>query len=520
MKPSPFINFIYRLGLAIVQILGLLLLAICTISTFCVNYYADDMDSQVRIAHQGTSFLHLLIAMVFCGLLLLLVRFLFYRLPSLKAPLLLSSFLLLAAGFLLIVFGRTAPAADAYSVYAIGEAFSKGDYSAIHPTDSYLSYYPQQIGLVGFYEIFFRLVGLLPISVAPYHFVKIINVFFAVMILFFLGKISELLFEDEQSTVCCMLLTALNVPLIFYTSFVYSELPSFAFLSGGIYFLLHWHKKSAGLKDLYKIGSLFFLAFSVLLRKNSLVVIIAVLLVVFLEGCFQKKPEKLIYSVILLIMCLAILPGVQKIYEIKAGNTLKSGVPATTYFAMGMQEASRGCGWYNGFNFNTYQNTGMDSAATKEIAGSAISDRLKVFKTSPGYAISFYSNKFLTQWTDGSFFCREATKQDFGGRSDFMNRIYDGDLSPLFMHYCNSYQLLLYLGAFLGILFAILKNALPGHEENSLPYYLCLIGVLGGFFFHMIWEANSRYILLYSFLLIPYCARGLTWILSKKTGSK
>lgn len=510
MKASPIVNFLYRLGLAVVQILSLLLLILCTISGFCVNYYADDMDSQIRVAHQGNSFLHLFMAAIIFLLLFLGSRFVFSKTTMQKLSWVFSISLLLGISFLLIVFGRTAPAADAYSVYAIGESFASGDYGAIHPTDSYLSYYPQQIGLAGFYDIFFRVLHLFHISTAPYHFVKICNVLFAIMILFFLCKISELLFEDARCSACCMLLTAVNLPLIFYTSFVYSELPSFAFLSAGIYCLLHWQKKSAGTWDVYKIGSLFLFMISVLLRKNSLVIIIAVLLVVLLESLFHKKMGGLLYCLALMILCLSVLPTVQKIYESKADNTLKRGVPATTYFAMGMQEASRGCGWYNGFNFNTYQNTGMDTEQTKAIAQEAIKERLGIFQTTPGYAIEFYKNKFLTQWTDGSFFCREATKEDFGGRSEWVKRIYDGDLSPLFMHYCNSYQLLLYVGALLGVLFSILKNALPGKKENSLPYYLCLIGVLGGFFFHMIWEANSRYILLYSFLLIPYCARGLT----------
>lgn len=516
MKASSIFTFLYRLGLAVVQILSLLLLFICALSAFSVNYFADDMDSQIRLPHKGASFLHLFGAICIGLLILLIVRFFFARAKDRKLPFLVTGIFLLFAGLTLVIFGRTAPAADAYSVYAIGEAFSKGDYSAIHPTDSYLSYYPQQIGLVGFYDIFFRILGLLPLSVAPYHFVKIANIIFAVAILFFLSAISELLFEDRMTSSCCFLLTALNAPLIFYTSFVYSEIPSFAFLSGGIYFLLHWWKKSKGTWDLYKIGSLLFFAISVLLRKNSLVVMIAVLVVVLLEGLYKKKPENLLYCIVLLLLCLSILPTVQTVYEKKANNSLKSGVPAATYFAMGMQEASRGSGWYNGFNFNTYQETGMDSDLAKEISQEAISTRLAEFQASPGYAIQFYSNKFLTQWTDGSFFCREATKEDFGGRNKLIQQIYDGELSSLFMHYCNSYQLLLYAGALLGLIFGILQNALPGQKENSLPYYLCMIGVLGGFFFHMIWEANSRYILLYSFLLIPYCARGITWPLHRE----
>ena len=48
------------------------------------------------------------------------------------------------------------------------------------------------------------------------------------------------------------------------------------------------------------------------------------------------------------------------------------------------------------------------------------------------------------------------------------------------------------------------------HYRNSCLYtYVGLIAVLGGFLFHIIWEANSRYIFVYSLLLMPYCAAGI-----------
>ena len=81
-----------------------------------------------------------------------------------------------------------------------------------------------------------------------------------------------------------------------------------------------------------------------------------------------------------------------------------------------------------------------------------------------------------------------------------MNSLYEDNLGNYFISYCNAFQNLLYLGAFL---FCIFRK-----KGKSLPVYLGLIGVLGGFLFHMIWEANSRYIFLYSLLLLPYAARG------------
>lgn len=72
--------------------------------------------------------------------------------------------LILLLGGMLIVFGRTVPAADALSVYNAAAEWILGNKDIIHPTFSYLSYYPQQIGLMAFLELLLRLWNLTGLS--------------------------------------------------------------------------------------------------------------------------------------------------------------------------------------------------------------------------------------------------------------------------------------------------------------------------------------------------------------------
>ena len=67
-------------------------------------------------------------------------------------------------GVLLILFGRTVPAADALSVYNAAAEWILGNTDIIHPTASYLSYYPQQIGLMAFLELLLRIWNLTGLS--------------------------------------------------------------------------------------------------------------------------------------------------------------------------------------------------------------------------------------------------------------------------------------------------------------------------------------------------------------------
>ena len=261
-----------------------------------------------------------------------------------------------------------------------------------------------------------------------------------------------------------------------------------------------------------------------MLRKNSLIPIIAVLLVLLFESLRSGRSVRARLCLLGMAVCLAvtsvgILPLVQKCYEKKAGNTLSSGVTAMSYFAMGMQEASRGCGWYNGFNIDTYDAAGMDSALANEISRQAVLERLAYFREHPGYAVDFYARKHLSQWADGTYASRQATLAAYGGRSEFFQEVYDGSLSSAYIEWCNAWQNVLYLGTLVFCVSTVHRKrkntatAPQGSDTDSLYLslylYVGLIAVLGGFLFHILWEANSRYIFLYSLLLMPYCAAGI-----------
>lgn len=501
---------IYHIGLRSAQLLTLLLAGGLTICSLFWGYYAEEMDTQASIAHNEPFFLHLLGALAMLLLLSLLLTFTRTHAVSGSIPMLAALCWVGFWGMFLIFSGRSIPASDSASVYNCARALASGQTGVIHPTDSYLSYYPQQIGLVAFYEIIIRLWNLLPISYEVYYILQCINVGMACVIVYVQYKTTRLLFHDKAA-VSYLFLAVLNAPLIIYTSFVYGEIPSFAFLSSGIYLLLlYFEEKGLSLRRrlLYLIGSLLLLMAAVAVRKNSLIVIIAAVIVLLWEWLRTHRHYLLFYAAVLVVCCVSVLPAIQRIYEHRADSTLNTGVPAISYVAMGMQESSRGNGWYNGFNFYTYEESHLDTAVTTEKSKDAIKASLSAFRADPGYAFRFYADKFLSQWTDGSYFCRQATWTHGNGRRAIVDALYAGRLSLPFNHYCNIYQLLVY-GSCLTCLINLWRRRKTEGSAPGLPFYICIIAVLGGFLFHMVWEANSRYILPYFLLLLPYAAQGL-----------
>lgn len=538
-------NIIYRLGLNIVMLLTLLLSMLLFAGSFLTTCYADNMETQQVLLRPDNPLWNLLelagFGLLFCGCL-----YLYKKIGEKfrRGLLVFTLTFVFGLGILLILFGRTVPAADALSVYNAAAEWILGNTDIIHPTVSYLSYYPQQIGLMAFLELLLRIWNLTGLSVPAWHFIKLVYVCLLCGAIWFQYLSLQYLWPENYKNISCcyLVLVCCNLPMIMYSSFVYGEIPSFAALSMGCYLLLRLLGSSS--RILFTgFGSILFLTLSVLLRKNSLIPVIAVLLVLLFEALRPGRNGKMRLGLLIMAVCLAvtsvgILPLVQKCYEKKAGNTLSSGVTAMSYLAMGMQEASRGCGWYNGFNIDTYDTAGMDTALANEISRLAIDERLTYFREHPGYTADFYLHKHLSQWADGTYASRQATLATYGGRSAFFKEVYEGSLSGGYIEWCNAWQNVLYLGVLvfcIGSLKKRRKSKVVGHMADQtaghtagctadhmadqlgadrhgadrLYIYVGLIAVLGGFLFHIFWEANSRYIFSYSLLLMPYCGAGV-----------
>ena len=606
-------NIIYRLGLNIVMLLTLLLSMLLFAGSFLTTCYADNMETQQVLLRPDNPLWNLLelagFGLLFCGCLSLYEKI---GEKFRRGLLVFTLTFVFGLGILLILFGRTVPAADALSVYNAAAEWILGNTDIIHPTVSYLSYYPQQIGLMAFLELLLRIWNLTGLSVPAWHFIKLVYVCLLCGAIWFQYLSLQYLWPENYKKISCcyLVLVCCNLPMIMYSSFVYGEIPSFAALSVGCYLMLRLlgsvspggsyrdnvspggsSRDCVSRSDAPSVsahgpaphllcrmfftgfGSILFLTLSVMLRKNSLIPIIAVLLVLLFEALRFGRSVRSRLCLLGIAVCLAvtsvgILPLVQKCYEKKAGNTLSSGVTAMSYLAMGMQEASRGCGWYNGFNIDTYDTAGMDTALANEISRLAIDERLTYFREHPGYTADFYLHKHLSQWADGTYASRQATLATYGGRSAFFKEVYEGSLSGGYIEWCNAWQNVLYLGVLvfcIGSLKKRRKSKVVGHMADQtaghtagctadhmadqldadqlgadrhgadqlsadrhgtdqlgadrlgadwhgtdrLYVYVGLIAVLGGFLFHIFWEANSRYIFSYSLLLMPYCGAGV-----------
>ncbi len=499
----------------------LLFSALLLVTGLFSSAYIEDILSQKVLYKWGFSPLIIPVLFLFAGLCLLLkILSGLFRTGVRRILLFVTIFWILAAGTLISYFGRTVPAADAMTVYSMAESAAHGDLSFIAGAESYLSYYPQQIGMVTALILPIRVWDSLNTGIPAYHMLKLINTLLAAMMVLFQYYTLKVLLKGKTSEnlICCiyLVLAGANLPLLLYTSFLYGEIPSSLAVSAAVYFLSLLVKENRGLPKTVQRSVCFvvFTALAVFLRKNALIFVIALSIVLFFEFLRTKKLHFLILFAASILCSLAVLPLVLKIYESIAGREVLSGVTALSYIAMGMQEAERGYGWYNGFNFNTYLDSGHNTALSNEISKAAISESIEHFKADPSYALRFYLLKYISQWSDGTYASRQATWAEFGGRSAFMQSLYTGNTGRIFTVICDNYQSLIYAGTFLSLLTSLRRDK----DGRKYEFYLQLgiLYVFGGFLFHMLWEANSRYIFPYSIFLMPYAAFGFGKLFDKK----
>ncbi len=491
--------------ICVAAFISLITLGLIGIAAFLWSSTAEDMVGQRMILSQDNGLLSLL----FLAIAIVIGFFAVDRLSTdwMTARLFVFTIIwYIIVGGLLIFFVRSAPGADAYATLNMGNMLATHDYRFICFPDSYLSYYPHQIGLSVFLEMLIIFLKGIKYHYDYYHAIKIIyvglNCLSFVCIYF---SIKEIWKATRVRTVYAIL-SIINLPFILYSSFIYGEIPSFTAIAAGSLFLIRLLKEK-GLAVINVLLSLLFFTLSVFLRKNSMIFIIAVIIVVILHFLKTKRAELVLFVVLCAILSVTIIPVTLKYFENKAGGKVQSGVTMYSYLAMGMQEGERGPGWYNGYNFDLYKDTGMNTEECNRISHEYIQDRVGYFKNNPKECFKFYRDKFLTQWTDSTLASCQAIYATYIDRKGWVESLFTGKGNKALNGICNVYQNIIMFGAFVWILHAFI-TLLKKKKTYNVYEYLWVIAVIGGFIFHMIWEANSRYIFTYAMLIIPYAAAG------------
>lgn len=121
--------------------------------------------------------------------------------------------------------------------------------------------------------------------------------------------------------------------------------------------------------------------------------------------------------------------------------------------------------------------------------------------------VDFFTRKMLAQWNAPLYQCIVMNGRVTQEQGKIADNIYQQKrLYKWISNYMKVFQLILYAS----ILFLLIVKR---KEWGSIEKYALLIAVIGGFFFSLMWEAKTRYVMPYLLMQLPYMAIGANEIL-------
>lgn len=409
------------------------------------------------------------------------------------------------------------PGADSANIFETATEVIAGDFSSFYNGTgsynhsfyqdiSYYNFYPYQLGFVFLSEIVYRLFG--TDSALP---IEMLNVLYLALTYCGIARISRLVFKRKSIEFFTILLLIGCLQPILFCTFPYGNITGLFYSVWACYCLIRFLQTE---RYRYLIPCILFLLISILAKYNNLICMVAFVLILLVHALQKKRYENLILIFSVILLSFSVTNIVQSVYELRAGVKLEKGQPQITYFAMGLNESPRAPGWYTTKYMVTYRDSFCDAEATSAFCKEEISSNLARFAEDKKYAYDFFSKKVLSQWNEPTFqsIWVSKTKGHNIELNDFVTEMYDGEKGELYEFYVSQYTQLLYLLFSAGLLMLMLR------KKANLETILLPLILLGGFGYHLLFEAKSQYAVTYIVLMIPTAAFTVQTLLCDTTG--
>ncbi|MDO5294158.1 MAG: hypothetical protein Q4F05_15575 [bacterium] len=388
---------------------------------------------------------------------------------------------------------RIRPRADQRVCLEIAQNMHKGNFEAF-TKEGYLQAYPQQAGLILLYYFVSFFLGS-----ATVIGLQLMNVFAYICFIYCIYHITVLLWKNTTVAAVAAVITFSFLPLLFYTTFVYGTLPGLALSSLAMLKALQFIRKQ---RTSAAIQCSIFAACSIVIKKNFLIPAVAIMLIMALYGICKRQHRAFLCILFLLGATFSLNTMTSMTLSSISGYSLGKGMPSIAWVTMGFQKGFRADGWYNQYTINTYVDNDFDTEATARQAKKDLHKELRYFYHNKLDAASFFYKKTISQWGEPTFECFfiTNTKTSFGER----------DLSaPPFITWLIIRVFIPFFDLFLSMtLIGVMMYLLYYRKHIGLWELLLPISFLGGFLFHLAWEAKGQYTITYFVLLFPYCAKG------------
>ncbi|WP_026669595.1 hypothetical protein [Butyrivibrio sp. AE3006] len=492
-------GFISKTFNIIISFLSLIILAFFVYISATVTCLVDSNEKTYFM--KDNVFIHVIFTGVILAIMVFLGRFSFFQdllkeknkknLSKVKNIMLAIIFLMSA---LFVYFSRLSPVSDQAFVQLAAYGLRSKNYS-FFMEGGYIHTYPNQMGLMLFSYVFFSIFGF-----GNFLAFQIMNALFLVLFYKRLSDITGFIYEENATPQLMVLLFGiLFYPLHIYCTFVYGTIPGLALSVSAIYHALKFEKDKF-IKNCI-LSALSILA-AMLLKSNYLIFFIAIFIYIVMAAIRNKKAILLALPALFVVAFLIQAKVPSLIVRQMTGIDVGKGASTYSWIAMGLQDSDLAEGWYNGFNTDSYEQSGYNPDINKKMATDAIKERLEYFSENPYDCLEFFSRKLSSEWNDPSYEALWIIRplQEIRYENNPVRKLLTYNNYFLQIGFLNWLQFFILLGC---LLFLVFKNKNTGNCFEILA-----ITIIGGFLFHIMWEAKSQYTLPYFVLMLPMAAIG------------
>lgn len=387
------------------------------------------------------------------------------------------------------------PRADQEAVLEAAYQLKQGNYE-LWQKGGYMEMYGNQNGIVLILYLFSLLFG-----DKNYLAFQLMNAVVLVILMKQMMDLSGLLGLTKAGQLVTGVLQIVYCPLLFYAFFVYGNIIG---LSLSLFAIkAEWNFFDTKRKK-YVLQAAVGIALAVMIKNNYLIFMLGML--VFALGEIIRKKQ--VRGIVLLLAILLAFWGqkemTQGIMQQAVGQKLDGGASSFAWIAMGLQEGGYlPDGWYNAYVPDSYAQAGFDTDVQAKQSKEEIKNRIDFFKNNKEATEKFIYKKTASQWNNPSFqaMCISQGCETNIVVNGAIRWIMCGKGSYAITVFWGGIQFLILFGVILFLLCGGYKNA----KGKSLVF---LVTFVGGFLFHMMWEAKAQYTISYFMLLFPLAVIG------------
>ena len=395
---------------------------------------------------------------------------------------------------------NTVPVYDQALIYRGMKSFAEGNYE-LWKQGEYFYLYPFQSGIVLLYA---PIALLFPANI--FLAVQYTNVAFYLLLVIGIYKLTARYFNASAAT-CTYLATLYLFPLWGYVKYLYGNLPGIAISMWAFYLISEFVSTR---KYRFLAGGTICLSIAAVFKTNFYIHMIAILIFLLLEALRQKRICFVFSAMILFagVMLAVRIPPL--VLHLLSGYDTSNGIPTLHWILMGLRESTIAPGWYNGESGKWFIEVNFSTEQITQESREGIAACLRYFAEDPAYALRFFSRKIASIWNDPTFEGFDVVRRGnlYGTLSYRVKDIlYCGGIVNTILTLIIDLLQSIYL-------FGVVLYLMYCKKEFSIDKMLPLVTMIGGFIFHIFWEAKCQYTIIYFVMFLPYAMRGYQKVIS------